>query len=72
MFRPLDPCQRRFYLPGELAQWDLWQPDRGRCSNGPVQAKDGFVWYQCAHEPRARFASTPTKQASANRGRSTA
>ena len=27
LFRPPDPCQRTFYLPGELAQWDLWQPD---------------------------------------------
>lgn len=29
--RPLfvlpDPCQRTSYEPGELAQWDLWQPD---------------------------------------------
>ena len=29
--RPLfvapDPCQRTTYAPGELAQWDLWQPD---------------------------------------------
>jgi transposase len=29
--RPLfvlpDPCQRTHYRPGELAQWDLWQPD---------------------------------------------
>ncbi|MDQ6798109.1 MAG: IS21 family transposase [Actinomycetota bacterium] len=29
--RPLfvapDPCQRTFYRPGELAQFDLWQPD---------------------------------------------
>lgn len=29
--RPLfvapDPCQRTSYAPGELAQWDLWQPD---------------------------------------------
>jgi transposase len=29
--RPLfvapDPCQRTTYRPGELAQWDLWQPD---------------------------------------------
>jgi transposase len=27
LFRPPDPCQRTSYLPGELAQWDLWQPD---------------------------------------------
>jgi transposase len=27
LFRPPDPCQRTCYLPGELAQWDLWQPD---------------------------------------------
>ena len=27
LFRPPDPCQRTHYLPGELAQWDLWQPD---------------------------------------------
>jgi IS30 family transposase len=29
--RPLfvlpDPCQRTHYRPGELAQWDLWQPE---------------------------------------------
>jgi transposase len=27
LFRPPDPCQRTVYLPGELAQWDLWQPE---------------------------------------------
>ena len=27
LFRPPDPCQRTTYQPGELAQWDLWQPD---------------------------------------------
>jgi transposase len=27
LFRPPDPCQRTHYWPGELAQWDLWQPD---------------------------------------------
>ena len=27
LFQPPDPCQRTFYRPGELAQWDLWQPD---------------------------------------------
>jgi transposase len=27
LFRPPDPCQRTHYRPGELAQWDLWQPD---------------------------------------------
>lgn len=27
LFRPPDPCQRTSYAPGELAQWDLWQPD---------------------------------------------
>jgi transposase len=27
LFRPPDPCQRTSYRPGELAQWDLWQPD---------------------------------------------
>lgn len=26
LFVPPDPCQRTFYAPGELAQWDLWQP----------------------------------------------
>jgi transposase len=26
LFRPPDPCQRTFYRPGELAQFDLWQP----------------------------------------------
>ncbi len=26
LFRPPDPCQRTTYRPGELAQWDLWQP----------------------------------------------
>jgi transposase len=26
LFRLPDPCQRTSYLPGELAQWDLWQP----------------------------------------------
>ena len=27
LFMPPDPCQRTYYRPGELAQWDLWQPD---------------------------------------------
>ena len=27
MFLPPDPCQRTVYRPGELAQFDLWQPD---------------------------------------------
>jgi transposase len=27
LFVPPDPCQRTSYEPGELAQWDLWQPD---------------------------------------------
>ncbi|HMC09196.1 MAG TPA: IS21 family transposase [Actinomycetota bacterium] len=27
LFRPPDPCQRTSYQPGELAQFDLWQPD---------------------------------------------
>lgn len=27
LFLPPDPSQRTWYRPGELAQWDLWQPD---------------------------------------------
>ena len=27
LFSPLDPSQRTWYRPGELAQFDLWQPD---------------------------------------------
>jgi transposase len=27
LFVPPDPCQRSHYRPGELAQFDLWQPD---------------------------------------------
>jgi hypothetical protein len=27
LFVPPDPCQRTSCAPGELAQWDLWQPD---------------------------------------------
>ena len=27
LFRPPDPCQRTSYTPGELVQFDLWQPD---------------------------------------------
>jgi hypothetical protein len=27
LFTPPDPCQRTCYFPGELAQFDLWQPD---------------------------------------------
>jgi transposase len=27
LFSPPDPSQRTWYRPGELAQWDLWQPD---------------------------------------------
>jgi transposase len=38
LFRPPDPCQRTLYLPGELAQWDLWQPDI-EIPLGPGQAE---------------------------------
>jgi len=27
LFVPPDPVQRTSYRPGELIQWDLWQPD---------------------------------------------
>lgn len=27
LFLPPDPCQRTWYQPGELGQFDLWQPD---------------------------------------------
>jgi transposase len=27
IFVPPDPCQRTHYIPGELVQFDLWQPD---------------------------------------------
>jgi transposase len=27
LYVPPDPCQRTFYAPGELVQFDLWQPD---------------------------------------------
>jgi hypothetical protein len=27
LFMPPDPCQRTTYFPGELAEFDLWQPD---------------------------------------------
>ncbi|MBV8462872.1 MAG: IS21 family transposase [Acidimicrobiales bacterium] len=27
LFQPPDPCQRTDYRPGELAQFDLWEPD---------------------------------------------
>jgi transposase len=27
LFKPPDPCQRTSYRPGELVQFDLWQPD---------------------------------------------
>jgi transposase len=27
LYLPPDPAQRTFYLPGELGQFDLWQPD---------------------------------------------
>jgi hypothetical protein len=27
LFAPPDPCQRTSYRPGELAQFDLWQPE---------------------------------------------
>jgi transposase len=26
LYAPADPCQRTYYEPGELAQWDLWFP----------------------------------------------
>ena len=28
LFRPPDPCQRTYYAPGEVVQFDLWQPDK--------------------------------------------
>ena len=27
LYKPADPAQRTSYRPGELAQWDLWQPE---------------------------------------------
>jgi hypothetical protein len=27
LFVPPDPCLRTSYAPGELAQWELWQPE---------------------------------------------
>ena len=27
LFRPPDPSQRTHYVPGEVVQFDLWQPD---------------------------------------------
>ena len=44
--RPLfvapDPCQRTYYRPGELAQFDLWQPDV-EIPLGHGQAEKGWV-----------------------------
>lgn len=44
--RPLfvapDPCQRTSYRPGELAQFDLWQPD-AEIPLGHGQAEKGWV-----------------------------
>ncbi len=42
LFLPPDPCQRTFYRPGELAQFDLWQPD-AFIPLGHGQAAKGWV-----------------------------
>ena len=43
--RPLfvapDPCQRTSYTPGELGQWDLWQPDALPSLKSPCAADRG-------------------------------
>jgi transposase len=42
LFVPPDPCQRTHYRPGELAQFDLWQPDE-RIPLGHGQAEKLWV-----------------------------
>jgi transposase len=42
LFVPPDPCQRTHYRPGELAQFDLWQPD-ARIPLGYGQAEKLWV-----------------------------
>ncbi|MDQ6773459.1 MAG: IS21 family transposase [Candidatus Dormibacteraeota bacterium] len=42
LFVPPDPCQRTSYRPGELAQFDLWQPDT-EIPLGHVQVAKGWV-----------------------------
>ena len=56
LFRPPDPCQRTHYVPGELVQFDLWQPDYdiplgfGQADKlWVVTAVSGFSRFMAAH-----------------------
>jgi len=46
LFRPPDPCQRTSYQPGELVQFDLWQPKR-EVPVGHGQARKAYVVVAC-------------------------
>jgi hypothetical protein len=54
LFVPPDPCQGTFYRPGELAQFDLWQPTcRSRwASTRPTSCG----WWSPAWASRASWA----------------
>jgi hypothetical protein len=56
LFRAPDPCQRTSYQPGELVQFDLWQPDYeiplgfGQADKlWVVTAVSGFSRFMAAH-----------------------
>ena len=67
LFQPPDGCQRTFYRPGELAQWDLWQPDIAIPVGHGQEAKQWTVvgvagfsrliggWMVCRHARRRTY-----------------
>jgi transposase len=63
LFRPPDPCQRTSYRPGELVQFDLWQPDYeiplgyGQADKlWVVTAVSGYSRFMAAHMVPSRAA----------------
>jgi transposase len=61
LFKPPDPCQRTSYAPGELVQFDLWQPDvpvpLGHDQSAKlwaVTAVSGYSRFMAAHLVRSR------------------
>jgi len=63
LFVPPDPCQRTTYFPGELGQFDLWQPDTMIPLGHGQQAK---LWVIAGAAGFSRFLGgwmIPTRQA---------
>src|SRR5215211_1028235 len=50
LFVPPDPCQRTTYFPGELGQFDLWQPDTMIPLGHGQQAKLWMIPTRQAHD----------------------